>query len=78
MYEGLVSVKRRRHQEEGLSSATIMKTHVVLKRAMDQAVLAHLILFNPISMIDHPKVEHKDPVVLTITGQRKLAAHLEE
>jgi integrase len=61
-----------------LSVATIKKTLTVLGMALNMAVNAHYILYNPISMFEMPKVEHKPPTVLTISGQRTFAKFCEQ
>lgn len=64
--------------KEGLAIATIKKTMSVLGSAMNRAVSAHLILVNPLAMFDMPKVEHKQPTILTVTGQKQFAAFCEK
>jgi len=42
----------------------------VLGSALNRAVAAHMILVNPIAIFDMPKVQYRQPTILTVNGQR--------
>lgn len=61
-----------------LSVATIKKTLTVLGMALNMAVKAHYILYNPMNLFEMPRVEHKPPTILTVSGQKKFSDHCEK
>lgn len=65
-------------KKHGLSTATQKKTHIVFSKALDKAVIAHLLLYNPLTLIEQPNVEYKLPTVLSVADQRIFTAYCEE
>lgn len=53
--------------KSGLSNATIQKIHNILHKALDNAVKTGLIVNNPLSMVERPKVQRRGMTTMTVT-----------
>ncbi len=53
--------------QEGISNATIQKIHNILHKALDNAVKTGLMVNNPLSMVERPKVQRRGMTTMTVT-----------